>query len=104
MLFQVKAFLEIFTAIHLFVDCEPSKALHRRRLIVVFAVPAVVRRHEDQPILLRISIAGINGLDRLLNIGVGTLSKGSSAIWNGILILSVRRLSKPRSKAPPPAK
>ena len=33
-----------------------------------------------------------------------TLSKGSSAIWNGILILSVRRLSKPRSKAPPPAK
>ena len=33
-----------------------------------------------------------------------TLSNGSSAMWNGILILSVKRLSKPRSKAPPPAK
>ena len=33
-----------------------------------------------------------------------TECKGSSAIWKGILILSVKRLSNPRNKAPPPAK
>ena len=34
----------------------------------------------------------------------GTLNNGSSAMWKGILILSVKRLSNPRSKAPPPAR
>lgn len=38
---------------------------------MVFSVPAVVCRYENQPILLLIGIACINGLDRLLNIGVG---------------------------------
>ena len=31
-----------------------------------------------------------------------TLWSGSSAMWNWILILSVRRLSRPQSNAPPP--
>lgn len=33
---------------------------------------------------------------------VATLWRGSSATWNGMLILSVKRLSIPRSNAPPP--
>lgn len=33
-----------------------------------------------------------------------TQCKGSSATWNGIFILSDKRLSSPFSKAPPPAR
>lgn len=35
---------------------------------------------------------------------VDTLCNGSSAIWKGMFILSVRRLSSPRNSAPPPAR
>lgn len=35
---------------------------------------------------------------------LATARRGSSAMWNWIPILSVRRLSRPRSMAPPPAR
>ena len=41
---------------------------------------------------------------RAIPVPRATESKGSSATWNGIVILSVSRFASPRSSAPPPAR